>query len=159
MAGKATPAITALENAGVDFAVHEYEVPATDDLSFGEAVAATLGVNPDRVYKTLVALVDDAGAVAVIPVTGHLSLKKLARARGGKKAAMADPATAERLTGYVTGGISPFGQRRRLPLVIDETVPGHDAVFVSGGRRGIQVEMTPTDLIALTGAIVADLVG
>lgn len=159
MAGKATPATRALERSGVDFTLHEYPVPAGDDLSYGEAVAAALGVDPARVYKTLVATVDGSEVVAVVPVTTHLSLKRLARARNGKKAAMADPAAAERLTGYVTGGISPFGQRRRLPFVVDATLEWHGAVLVSGGRRGIQVEVAPQDLIRLTGAGVAVLTG
>jgi Cys-tRNA(Pro)/Cys-tRNA(Cys) deacylase len=152
-----TRAITGLEQLGVVFGEHRYEVPTDADTSYGEAVAAVLGVEPTRVYKTLVAEVDGEPVVGIVPVTESLSLKALARARGGKRAAMADPADAERLTGYVTGGISPFGQRRRLPVVVDETARGWDTVFVSGGRRGLQLEVRPDDLIAVTDAAVAPI--
>jgi Cys-tRNA(Pro)/Cys-tRNA(Cys) deacylase len=155
----ATPATAALERAGIDFTVHTYEPPGGDDISYGEAVAAALEVSPGRVFKTLVATVDGAATVAIVPVTGTLALKALARARGGKKAAMADPGDAERLTGYVTGGISPFAQRRRLPVVADEALMEFETVFVSGGRRGIQVEVAPRDLLDLTGAIIAPIKG
>ncbi len=153
----ATRATTALESAGVSFRVHSYELTDGDDATYGEAVAAALQVVPDRVYKTLVAAVDGEPVVAIVPVTGVLRLKALARACGGKKAVMADPADAERLTGYVTGGISPFGQRRPLRFVIDESIIEHDTLFVSGGRRGTQVEVTPDDLVNLTGAEIADI--
>jgi Cys-tRNA(Pro)/Cys-tRNA(Cys) deacylase len=109
------------------------------------------------VFKTLVTVVDDRPTVAVLPVSGHLSLKALARARGAKRAEMAAPADAERLTGYVVGGISPFGQKRRLPVVADRSLLDHESVFVSGGRRGLQVELAPGDLVAFLGATVADL--
>jgi len=155
----ATPATTALEAAGIEFTVHTYEITAGDDLSYGEAVAAALGVQPERVYKTLVAVVDDEPVVGIVPVTGSLALKPLARACGGKKASMADPGDAERLTGYVTGGISPFGQRRELRMVVDLSVVEHDTLFVSGGRRGIQVEVGPDDLVDLTGAEIAVIAG
>jgi Cys-tRNA(Pro)/Cys-tRNA(Cys) deacylase len=116
-------------------------------------------VEPGRVFKTLVAEVDGDAVVGIVPVTGALSLKALARARGGKRAAMAAPADAERLTGYVTGGISPFGQRRRLPVVADESVHGWDTVFVSGGLRGLQLEVAPDDLVRVTGAASAPIAG
>ena len=106
-------------------------------------MAETLGVPPDRVFKTLVAEVDGALTVAVVPVTGELDLKALATATGGKKAAVADRAAAERATGYVRGGISPFGQRRRLPTVVDTSVTASDTVYVSAGRRGLQVALAP----------------
>jgi Cys-tRNA(Pro)/Cys-tRNA(Cys) deacylase len=156
----ATPAIQALEEAKVSHRVHEYEMPADDEeASYGEAVARAIGADPARVYKTLVALVDRDPVVAVVPVGGALSMKALAKARHGKRAQMADPADAERLTGYVVGGISPFGQRRRLPMVVDDSLAEHGTVFVSGGRRGIQVEIIPEDLIRLTGAARAPIAG
>jgi len=153
----ATPATQALKRAGVAFVPHEYGPVEESEGTYGEAIAAVLGVDPRRVFKTLVAMADGAPAVAVVPVSGHLSMKALARARGAKRAEMAAPADAERLTGYVVGGISPFGQRRRLPVVVDESLLSHATVFVSGGRRGLQVEIAPGDLVALLGAAAADL--
>ena len=114
-----------------------------------------LGIDPRRVFKTLITRIDGALAVAVVPVTGQLDLKALAHAVGGKKAVMAEPAAAERATGYVVGGISPLGQRQRLPTVIDASAQDHATVFVSGGRRGLDVELAPDDLVRLTGAVVA----
>jgi Cys-tRNA(Pro)/Cys-tRNA(Cys) deacylase len=120
--------------------------------SYGLEAAAALGVEPARVFKTLLADVDGRLVVAVVPVSGSLDLKALAAAVGGKKAAMADPAAAERATGYVLGGISPLAQRKRLPTVVDATALTHDTVLVSGGRRGLDVELAPADLVRLTGA-------
>jgi Cys-tRNA(Pro)/Cys-tRNA(Cys) deacylase len=114
-------------------------------------------VEPGRVFKTLVASVDGRLAVGVVPVSGALDLKALAAALGGKRATMAEPAAAERATGYVTGGISPFGQRSRLPVVVDASAQAWPTVFVSGGRRGLQVEVAPGDLVQLTGAILAGI--
>ena len=155
----ATPATTALARAGVEHAVHPYAhdpaVAAAD--GFGLEAAAALQVAPERVLKTLVADVDGHLAVAVLPVTGRLDLKALAAALGGKRAAMAEPAAAERATGYVVGGISPLGQRRRLPTVVDASATGHPTVLVSGGRRGLDVELAPADLVRLTSAVVADV--
>ena len=153
----ATPATAALKKAGVAFIAHEYEPPGEAEGTYGEAIAAVLGVDPRRVFKTLVAVTDGQPVVAVLPVSGLLSMKALARARRAKRAEMAAPAEAERLTGYVIGGISPFGQKRRLPVVVDESLLGHTTVFVSGGRRGLQVEVAPGDLVALLGAAAADL--
>jgi len=153
----ATPATEALRRAGIPFTPHEYVPVEEAESTYGEAIAALLGVDPARVFKTLVTVVDDHPTVAVVPVSGHLSLKSLARARGAKRAEMAAPAAAERLTGYVVGGISPFGQKRRLPVVVDRSLVGHATVLVSGGRRGLQVELVPGDLVALLGATVADL--
>ena len=116
-----------------------------------------LGIPPEQVYKTLLAEVDGALTVAVVPVAGKLDLKALAAAVGGKRAAMADPAAAERATGYVVGGISPLGQRSALRTVVDETVVLYDTVYVSGGRRGLDVGLAPDDLVALTGATLADI--
>lgn len=149
--GQGTPATIALKNAGVAFVLHAYDHdPAAD--SFGGEAAEALGVEPERVFKTLVADVDGALTVGVVPVTGQLDLKALAAAVGGKRAAMADPAAAERSSGYVVGGISPLGQRRPLPTVVDESALGYSTVFVSAGRRGLQVELAPSDLVALTHA-------
>jgi len=153
----ATPATRALEQAGVAFIPREYGPVEEVESTYGETIAALLGVEPRRVFKTLVAMADGRPVVAVIPVSGHLSMKALARARGAKRAEMAAPAEAERLTGYVVGGISPFGQRRRLPVVVDRTLLEHATVLVSGGRRGLQVEVAPADLVALLGADAADL--
>ncbi|HLU32841.1 MAG TPA: Cys-tRNA(Pro) deacylase [Natronosporangium sp.] len=156
MASTGTPATALLRQQGVAHTLHPYQVsPDTPD--YGRVVAETLGVPPDRVFKTLVAEVDGALTVAVVPVTGELDLKALATATGGKKAAVADRAAAERATGYVRGGISPFGQRRRLPTVVDTSVTASDTVYVSAGRRGLQVALAPADLIRLTGATLAPI--
>ncbi len=153
----ATPAIDHLEQREIPHVVHTYELGSLDEITYGEAVAATLGIEPERAFKTLVAEVDGEPALAIVPVAARLSPKKLARARGGKRAGMIDPSAAERLTGYVIGGISPFGQKRRLAAVVDDSVAGWDTVFVSGGRRGIQLEVAPADLIEALRASVADL--
>ncbi|MFH8592121.1 Cys-tRNA(Pro) deacylase [Streptomyces rimosus] len=151
-----TPATVALTEAGVDFTLHAYEHdPAT--ASYGEEAAEALGVSPDQVFKTLLAEVDGALTVAVVPVSGTLDLKALAAAAGGKRAAMADPAAAERSTGYVRGGISPLGQRKRLPTVIDASATAHATVCVSAGRRGLEVELAPADLQELTRATLAEI--
>ncbi|CAL9310648.1 Cys-tRNA(Pro) deacylase [Streptomyces sp. R02] len=149
-----TPATVALTAAGVPFTVHSYEHDPSHP-SYGEEAAEAMGVSPDRVFKTLVADVDGALTVAVVPVAGQLDLKALAAAAGGKRAAMADPALAERTTGYVRGGISPLGQRKKLPTVLDASATRHDTICVSAGRRGLEVELTPTDLATLTAATVA----
>lgn len=158
MARGGTRAIDHLQRAGVEFVVHEYEVGETG-VSYGEAVAAALEVPPERLLKTLVILVDGRPIVGIVPVAGRLSLRKLARAAGGKRAAMADGQDAQRLTGYVVGGISPIGQRRRLPMIIDAGVRSYSTIFVSAGRRGLQLELKPDDLIETTGATVADIAG
>ena len=124
---------------------------------YGLEAANALGLDPARVFKTLVASVDGRLAVAVVPVTGELSLKGLARALGGSRAAMAEVGDAERATGYVAGGISPIGQKRGLPTVVDQTVLGHATVFVSAGRRGLDLEIAPADLLQVTGATTAPL--
>ncbi|MBC2877096.1 MULTISPECIES: Cys-tRNA(Pro) deacylase [Streptomyces] len=151
-----TPAIVALEKAGVPFTLHAYtHDPAS--ASYGEEAADALGVEPGRVFKTLVAEVDGALTVAVVPVSGSLDLKALAAAVGGKRAAMADPAAAERTTGYVRGGISPLGQRKRLPTAVDASALAHPTIHVSAGRRGLEVELEPQVLAELTGAKVAEI--
>ncbi|MFI0709297.1 Cys-tRNA(Pro) deacylase [Streptomyces inhibens] len=151
-----TPATVALTEAGVPFATHSYEHdPAAP--SYGEEAAEALGVAPDQVFKTLLAEVDGTLTVAVVPVSGSLDLKALAAAVGGKRAVMADPAAAERSTGYVLGGISPLGQRKRLRTVVDASAEGRPTVCVSAGRRGLEVELAPEDLVALTDARVAPI--
>ena len=156
MAGRATPATLLLQREGVAHTVHGYEVDASAH-SYGEAAAAALGIEPERMLKTLLAEVDGRLVCGVVPVSGSLDLKALAVAVGGKRGAMADPAAAERATGYVVGGISPLGQRSRLPTVVDETAELFDTVFVSGGRRGLSLELAPADLVRLTSAVVADV--
>jgi Cys-tRNA(Pro)/Cys-tRNA(Cys) deacylase len=146
-----TPAIVVLEAAGIPFVIHPYELTETAD-TYGEAVAAVLDVDADRLFKTLVAEVDGDPTVAIVPVSARLSTKALARAAGGKKADMISPDIAERLTGYVTGGISPFGQKRPLPIFVDETIELWDTVYVSAGKRGLQVEVSPMDLIEVLHA-------
>ncbi|CAL9287318.1 Cys-tRNA(Pro) deacylase [Streptomyces sp. NPDC095602] len=151
-----TPATVALTAAGTPFTVHEYaHDPASP--SYGEEAAEALGVSPDRVFKTLVADVDGALTVAVVPVAGQLDLKALAAAVGGKRATMADPAAAERTTGYVRGGISPLGQRKKLPTVLDASASRHETICVSAGRRGLEVELSPAHLAELTGAVIAPI--
>jgi len=152
-----TPALVALEAAGVAHTVHPYEHDPASGLGYGLEAAEVLGVDPGRVFKTLVTSVDGALTVAIVPVTGQLDLKALAHAVGGKKAALAEHSAAERATGYVVGGISPLGQRQRLRMVVDATSLGYPTVFVSGGRRGLDVELSPGDLVRLTGAVVAPI--
>lgn len=140
----------------VPHALHTYEVSA-DAPNYGALVAQAIGADPARVFKTLVTEVDGALTVAVVPVTGDLDLKALANAAGGKKAAMADRDLAEKATGYVRGGISPLGQRKRLPTVIDGSALDGDTIYVSAGKRGLQLQLAPVDLVRLTGAIVAPI--
>jgi Cys-tRNA(Pro)/Cys-tRNA(Cys) deacylase len=150
-----TPATVALEKAGLPFTVHAYTHDPASELSYGDEAAAALGTAREQVFKTLVAEVDGALTVAVVPVAGSLDLKALAAAAGGKRAVMADPADAERTTGYVRGGISPLGQRKRLPTVVDASALGFATVFVSAGKRGLELELSPHDLVALTAATTA----
>ncbi|WP_031089933.1 Cys-tRNA(Pro) deacylase [Streptomyces sp. NRRL WC-3549] len=151
-----TPATVALTASGTAFTVHSYDHDPSSP-SYGEEAAEALGVSPDRVFKTLVADVDGELVVAVVPVAGSLDLKALAAAVGGKRAAMADPASAERTTGYVRGGISPLGQRRRLRTVLDASAQEHATICVSAGRRGLEVELSPTALTDLTRAVSAPI--
>ncbi|WP_030871513.1 Cys-tRNA(Pro) deacylase [Streptomyces sp. NRRL F-2747] len=155
-ASAGTPAIVALNSARAEFTVHAYEHDPAHP-SYGEEAAQAMGVSPDRVFKTLVAEVDGVLVVAVVPVSGSLDLKALATAVCGKRAAMADPALAERTTGYVRGGISPLGQRKRLRTVLDESATGHATICVSAGRRGLEVELPPATLTALTQATLAPI--
>jgi Cys-tRNA(Pro)/Cys-tRNA(Cys) deacylase len=149
-----TPATVALTKAGVAFTEHTYEHDPSA-ASYGLEAAERLGLDPAQVFKTLCTLVDGALVVGVVPVTGQLDLKAVAAAVGGKKAVMAEPAAAERATGYVVGGISPVGQRRAHPTVIDESATGLDVVYVSGGRRGLDLGLSPEDLVRVTAATVA----
>ena len=145
-----------LTKLGIGYSVHPYDADAHEG-GYGLAASEALGVAPERLFKTLVAEVDDKLTVAVVPVAGSLDLKALAVAVGGKKARMADPAAAERATGYVTGGISPLGQRRRLPVVVDASATAFATVFCSAGRRGLQIELAPADLVRAAGATVAPI--
>ena len=144
----------ALEAAGVAFSTHAYDHDP-GAASYGLEAAALLGLDPAAVLKTLLADVDGRLVVAIVPVAGTLDLKALAAAVGGKRAAMADPRAAERSTGYVVGGISPLGQRRRLTTVLDATAAELPTVYVSGGRRGLDLGLDPADLVRLLDAVVA----
>ncbi|HET9521362.1 MAG TPA: Cys-tRNA(Pro) deacylase [Candidatus Limnocylindrales bacterium] len=158
MGAKGTRATDAVRRAGVPHTIHEYEAepaaPRDRDSrpSFGRDAAEALGVAPDRIYKTLIAAVDGRLAVAIVPVAGELDLKRFAEALDGRRAEMAGPVEAERATGYVIGGISPLGQRRTLPTVLDASAGDHQTIYVSAGRRGLQVELAPADLTRLTAA-------
>ncbi len=147
-----TPAVQAAQKAGISFRLHEYDHDPGAD-SYGDEAAAKLGVDPDRVFKTIVAAGDDGRlAVAVLPVSSRLDLKRFAKILGARKEAMADKKEVERATGYVLGGVSPLGQKKRLRTVIDDSAERHDTLYVSAGRRGLQMELAPRDLAALTGA-------
>lgn len=152
-----TPAINAAKKAGIAFRIHEYEHdPAA--ASYGLEAADKLGVAPERVFKTLVAQLDDGRlAVAIVPVATSLNLKLLASALGAKRGEMADMSKAERATGYVAGGISPLGQKKKLAMVIDASASRWETIFVSAGRRGLEIELAASDLVAMTGALVGDI--
>lgn len=156
MAGRGTPATALLVKQKVAHTLHSYDHDPRHD-SYGLEAAEALGLAPERVFKTLVAEVDGALAVGVVPVTAQLDLKALAAALGGKKAKMAVVADAERATGYVAGGISPLGQKKRLPLVLDASAQGFETIFCSAGRRGLEVELAPADLATLTRAVLAPI--
>ena len=151
-----TPATAVLAGAGVSFNLHPYSHdPAA--ASYGMEAAEVLGIDAARVFKTLMVEIDGKLAVGVVPVSGTLDLKAIAAALGSKKAAMADPAAAERRTGYVLGGISPLGQRQPSPTVIDQSALTLDTILVSGGRRGLDIELDPRDLVRLTKAVTAPI--
>lgn len=156
MGARGTPATAAVAKAKVEHRIHEYRHdPAT--ASYGLEAAEQLGVDPAGVFKTLVAEVDGRLAVAVVPVAARLDLKALAVAAGGRKAVMAEPADAERATGYVVGGISPLGHRKRLPVFLDTSMQDRPTVLVSAGRRGLELELSPADLARLSGGTFARL--
>ncbi len=147
-----TPAVRAAEAAKIEFALRRYEHDASAE-SFGLEAADKLGLTPERVFKTLVARLDGKDLLMVlVPMAARLDLKKLAAAAGAKKADMADPAAAERATGYVVGGISPLGGRKKLPALVDDSALAFPTVFVSAGQRGLQMELSPHDLIRLMNA-------
>jgi Cys-tRNA(Pro)/Cys-tRNA(Cys) deacylase len=155
-----TPALVTLEKSGIVFRVHTFEqdsADARDRGGYGLAAAAAIGVDPARVFKTLIATVDGRPAVAVVPVDHQVSLKALAAALHAKRAEIASPPAAERLTGYVVGGISPFGQKRRSLTVVDDSALTYPTIFVSGGRRGLDVELSPEDFVRLLDATVAPI--
>jgi Cys-tRNA(Pro)/Cys-tRNA(Cys) deacylase len=152
-----TPAINAAIRAGIAYRIHEYtHDPAAE--SYGLEAAEKLGVDPARVFKTLIAELDDRRlAVGIVPVATSLNLKSLASALAAKRAEMADMNKAERTTGYVAGGISPIGQKKQLPTVLDESAGLHETIYVSAGRRGLEIELAPADLLNLTGGSIAQL--
>ena len=153
-----TPAIEAARRAGVAHQVHAYEHDPSAGSAYGLEAAEKLGVAQERVFKTLVVSLDQRQlAVAVVPVAARLSMKHMATAMGGKKAAMADPAAVQRATGYVLGGVSPLGQKKRLPTVVDASATRQATMLVSAGRRGLELELATEDLLRLTGGRVAAL--
>ena len=151
-----TPAVRELDAAGIAYTVHEYEHDGSSR-DFGMEASEKLGLDPDQVFKTLLVTADGRQAVAIVPVSGKLSLKSMGKALGAKRVDMCEPAVAERITGYVRGGISPFGQKQRLPTVLDEIATVFDVVYVSGGKRGLDLGVAPGDLISVLGAAVADI--
>lgn len=152
VAGRGTPATALLTKHGVVHVLHSYEQEHEGGQAYGPEAAARLGLDPARVFKTLVAEVDGVLTVGIVPVTASLDLKALAAAVGGKRARMAEVSAAERSSGYVAGGISPLGQRRRLRTVLDSSAETWDTIFCSAGRRGLEVELSPADLARLTEA-------
>lgn len=156
MAGKGTPATALLSKQKVVHSLHAYEHDPKHP-SYGLEAAEALGIPPEQVFKTLLAEVDGTLTVGIVPVTAQLDLKALAAAVHGKKGRMAEVAAAERATGYVAGGISPLGQRKRLPTVLDSSADGFDTVFCSAGRRGLEVELAPADLLRLTQGVLAPI--
>ena len=154
---KSTRATLFLTRAGVSFTVHAYDYDPSAD-RIGMAAAEALGESPARVLKTLMAGVDGRPVAVIVPSDHEVSMKKLAAAFGGKAAAMMKPADAERLTGYVVGGISPFGQKKPVPTVLEETALAEDLVYMNGGQRGLQVRLAPADVLKALGAIAAPVV-
>jgi len=157
-----TPAVRAIKKAGIQFQIHEYphnSQASSNAVGYGEEASTLLGVSPDQVFKTLLISTNtNQLAVAIIPVSHQLNLKSVAKALGAKKVNMADPHEAEKATGYVLGGISPLGQKKRLSFVIDESATAFKSIFVSGGRRGLEIEVAATDLIRLCQATVINCV-
>jgi Cys-tRNA(Pro)/Cys-tRNA(Cys) deacylase len=153
----ATPATALLTKAKIPFTLHPYQHDPRAE-AYGDEAAQALGIAPNRIFKTLIAMIDGRLVCAVVPVAGRLDVKALAAAVGGKRGGMAEPAAASRATGYVVGGISPLGHRSRLPVVLDESVQQYETVFVSAGRRGLQVELAPGDLVRATSGQLAPIV-
>jgi Cys-tRNA(Pro)/Cys-tRNA(Cys) deacylase len=156
VAGKGTPATALLAKQRVTHRLHEYEHDSRS-ASYGTEASELLGLPAERVFKTLVAEVDGTLTIGVVPVSGQLDLKALAAAAGGKKARLAEIAAAERATGYVAGGIAPLGHRKRLPVVLDSSAAEFETIFCSAGRRGLEIELSPTDLTRLAGATIAPI--
>jgi Cys-tRNA(Pro)/Cys-tRNA(Cys) deacylase len=151
-----TPAVVALDAAGISYTIHEYE-RGEDLRDFGREAAEQLGLDHDQVFKTLVVVADDELIVAVVPVSCQLSMKRVAAAVGAKRAVMCEPARAERSSGYIIGGISPIGQRKPLRTVVDESAELFDVVYVSGGRRGLDIGLAPGDMVDILDAVVAPI--
>lgn len=152
-----TPAINAAKKKKVPFTIHQYEHDPANE-AYGREAAEKLGISEDKVFKTLVVLLDNEKlVVAVLPVSSMLSMKLIAKAGGAKKAVMADKTMVERTTGYVVGGVSPLGQKKRIPTVIDASAADFSTIFVSAGRRGLQIELAAKDLAAMTGATFAEI--
>jgi Cys-tRNA(Pro)/Cys-tRNA(Cys) deacylase len=160
VSSRGTPATDLLRRLAVPHAIREYEIHPSPDgrHNYGAEAAAALGVDPACVFKTLIVAADERLSVGIVPVTGELDLKAVAAALDARRAVMADPAAAERSSGYVVGGISPFGQKRRLPSVLDASAMRHDRILVSAGRRGLQVEVSPQDLVRVLDARLAPIV-
>jgi Cys-tRNA(Pro)/Cys-tRNA(Cys) deacylase len=159
VSARGTRATELLNRRDVPHTVHEYETDgaAAGSHRYGEEAARALGVDPMLIFKTLVVELDGSLAIAIVPVAAELDLKRFASVLGGRRAALAERAVAERATGYVIGGISPLGQRRTLATVLDASAAAHATMYVSAGRRGLQVELAPGDLVALTGAVQAHI--
>ncbi len=153
-----TPAVDAAKKAGIQYTLHEYSHDSQAS-SYGEEAASLLNVSPNQVFKTLLISATDSNqlAVAIVPVSHQLNLKSAAKALGFKKASMADPTAAENATGYILGGISPLGQKKRLPFVLDDSANEHKTIFLSAGKRGLEIELSPNDLIKLCNAKTADI--
>ena len=152
-----TPGIESARKAGIQHAIHQYDHDANSE-SYGLEAAEKMGADPDRVFKTLVVETDGGQlVVGIVPVSTSLNLKKIAKAAGAKKAAMADKQKVQRTTGYVLGGVSPLGQKKALTTVLDDSASGFDTIYVSAGRRGLEIELAPSDLANLTRALCVDI--
>ncbi|MFT5700451.1 MAG: Cys-tRNA(Pro)/Cys-tRNA(Cys) deacylase [Desulforhopalus sp.] len=152
-----TPAINEAKKQKIKYEIHQY-IHNPGNSSYGMEAAESLNIGAERVFKTLVVQLDNGKlTVGIVPVAGQLNMKQFAKAAGGKKAAMADANLVERSTGYVLGGVSPLGQKKRLPTVIDSSATGHETIFVSAGRRGLEIELSPDDLCRLTSATFAPI--
>ncbi|MDO5061425.1 MAG: Cys-tRNA(Pro) deacylase [Actinomycetaceae bacterium] len=152
-----TPALQVLQESAIEYELFEYEHSATMEHGYARDTASVLGIAPEAVFKTLLVEADGQPAVGIVPASNLLNLKRIAKALGAKSAQMMDPAKAERLTGYVTGGISPLGQRKLYPTVIDETALLLDQILISGGKRTLSVKLRPADLAAVIKARFADI--